>query len=342
MINEDKKETCHTAFIAVSHKIVGLHPTYKYPCHSERRIDLRVSESHTKIDSQHKEEIPEQVQNDMKGKFLVPQCPSILVKPSRGTSEARVERQTTETLSFRGWRERCRLTRGAAFTLAEVLITLGIIGVVAAMTMPMLMAKYRAKVLRTQFLQANTIVGDALNRAKIDEIDLNEIINNRDTASLYKYFKSGSCTLPQQPAGQIYYNYCANVKANPAASPLENPYCINNGMTLWLGKINKMTDDYKSWVDTGFTIIAIDINGWQKKPNKYGHDLFFWVYNNSQGTFRPLNSENLRAIGLNDYLAFASTFYNSCPGDCTGQSEAGIACTPNALSDPDYFKKLAL
>ena len=32
-----------------------------------------------------------------------------------------------------------------AFTLAEVLITLGIIGIVAAMTMPVLIAKYRSK-----------------------------------------------------------------------------------------------------------------------------------------------------------------------------------------------------
>ena len=36
-----------------------------------------------------------------------------------------------------------------AFTLAEVLITLGIIGVVAAMTMPMLIAKYQKLVVET-------------------------------------------------------------------------------------------------------------------------------------------------------------------------------------------------
>ena len=35
----------------------------------------------------------------------------------------------------------------AAFTLAEILITLGIIGVVAAMTMPVLFAKYQHRVL---------------------------------------------------------------------------------------------------------------------------------------------------------------------------------------------------
>ena len=61
-------------------------------------------------------------------------------------SEAKGEQESTETLSFRCDCERCRLTRGrkgsqankVAFTLAEVLITLGIIGIVAAMTLPTL------------------------------------------------------------------------------------------------------------------------------------------------------------------------------------------------------------
>ena len=73
--------------------------------------------------------------------------------PSRGMSEAKVEQQSTETLSFRCWCERCRLTRGrivkqkhAAFTLAEVLITLGIIGVVAALTLPALLTNIQSKV----------------------------------------------------------------------------------------------------------------------------------------------------------------------------------------------------
>lgn len=37
-----------------------------------------------------------------------------------------------------------------AFTLAEVLITLGIIGVVAALTLPNLIADYRASVVETR------------------------------------------------------------------------------------------------------------------------------------------------------------------------------------------------
>ena len=40
------------------------------------------------------------------------------------------------------------------FTLAEVLITLGIIGVVAAMTLPNLIANYKAHRLSSQFLES--------------------------------------------------------------------------------------------------------------------------------------------------------------------------------------------
>ena len=61
-------------------------------------------------------------------------------------SGAKGEQESTETLSFRCDCERCRLMRGridrqtdkVAFTLAEVLITLGIIGIVAALTLPTL------------------------------------------------------------------------------------------------------------------------------------------------------------------------------------------------------------
>ena len=54
------------------------------------------------------------------------------------------------------------LKKKPAFTLAEVLITLGIIGVVAAMTMPVLMSKYREKVFLTQLKKMVAIVEQML------------------------------------------------------------------------------------------------------------------------------------------------------------------------------------
>ena len=56
-------------------------------------------------------------------------------KPNRG-----------QELSPRPWRERARERGKAAFTLAEVLITLGIIGVVAALTMPALITNIQDRI----------------------------------------------------------------------------------------------------------------------------------------------------------------------------------------------------
>ena len=78
-------------------------------------------------------------------------------KSKTGMSEAKVEQQSTETLSFRCWCEGCRLTRGrrvkqkkVAFTLAEVLITLGIVGVVAALTLPALLTNVQERIKKEQ------------------------------------------------------------------------------------------------------------------------------------------------------------------------------------------------
>ena len=55
-----------------------------------------------------------------------------------------------------------------AFTLAEVLITLGIIGIVAAMTLPVLIQKYNKIVWYTQFRKAATQLEQALKLYQID------------------------------------------------------------------------------------------------------------------------------------------------------------------------------
>lgn len=66
-------------------------------------------------------------------------------------------------------RERVR-ERGAkcAFTLAEVLITLGIIGVVAALTIPSLVQNYRNHVVETRLKKFYTIFNQALLRSVAD------------------------------------------------------------------------------------------------------------------------------------------------------------------------------
>ena len=54
------------------------------------------------------------------------------------------------------------------FTLAEVLITLGIIGIVSALTMPMLMQKYNNSVAETRLKKFYSTMNQAVLMAKND------------------------------------------------------------------------------------------------------------------------------------------------------------------------------
>ena len=57
------------------------------------------------------------------------------------------------------------------FTLAEVLITLGIIGVVAALTIPTLIQKYTNKVVETRLVQFYSSINQAVKLSEIDNGD---------------------------------------------------------------------------------------------------------------------------------------------------------------------------
>ena len=88
-------------------------------------------------------------------------------KPSRATNEVRDEQLSTETLSFRCNCERWRLMRGAvAFTLAEVLITMAVIGVVAAVTVPALVINIQERVQNEQARSAKYKLTKATDKMK--------------------------------------------------------------------------------------------------------------------------------------------------------------------------------
>ena len=56
----------------------------------------------------------------------------------------------------------------AAFTLAEVLITLGIIGVVVAMTMPTLIQNYKNRVVETRLQKFYSVMNQAVQKAELE------------------------------------------------------------------------------------------------------------------------------------------------------------------------------
>lgn len=64
------------------------------------------------------------------------------------------------------------LHRVKGFTLAEVLITLGIIGIVSALTLPTLISNCRKYVIETQLKEFYSIMNQALKRAEYDYDDM--------------------------------------------------------------------------------------------------------------------------------------------------------------------------
>ncbi len=100
------------------------------------------------------------------------------------------------------------------FTLAEVLITLGIIGIVAAMTLPVLVGKYREKVLISRAKKTYSIISNALNLAK-----------SKESVSSYEEIFSADAT-SDESADIIFKNMQVIERCKSLAKGCGNDYTI--------------------------------------------------------------------------------------------------------------------
>ena len=73
-----------------------------------------------------------------------------------------------------------------AFTLAEILVTIGIIGFVSAMTIPSLINNVKDTRFRTQFLKTYTVIQQALKRMEADDIVIKSKFYDRERNPFYK------------------------------------------------------------------------------------------------------------------------------------------------------------
>ena len=210
----------------------------------------------------------------------------------------------------------------AAFTLAEVLITLGIIGVVAAMTMPSLIANYQNRVLLTAVKKTYSVFNNAVKLALSDR-ESTDIITVFDTANtslqttetLQKYFNGAvlctkSSTLcPAYSVKAQYGKKNAVTGASVYQSSMAPPYlklvdgsfikihqhssCITERQAQRCkedssGNVIPNSDgtdceyEYSTWIDTRCAMVQIDTNG-IKAPNQYGADIYqIGIYENGK------------------------------------------------------------
>lgn len=188
-----------------------------------------------------------------------------------------------------------------AFTLAEVLITLGVIGVVAAMTMPSLIQNHQKKELLNQFKVAYSTMQTTFNKAEYDlgykplcfyrsdrpstqvsayldedcEEFWNYMYNNLKVVKFCKNNAYENGCIPD-------YNGFNEVYATKDPSLSEDDITqITNNCPAWRTKDNVRSQRAAVlsngmiilYYGKGSMIFAIDVNG-KKGPNKWGYDLF--------------------------------------------------------------------
>lgn len=199
------------------------------------------------------------------------------------------------------------------FTLAEVLITLGIIGVVAAMTLPTLIQKNQDKELISRIKKTYSDVSNAVLSAQNDMgvIGDNSMLfdpNNthiQTAKNFLKYFNGAKLCTSKTDKGCAKYYYSVKYattrvdasSGNTIGDTSNYPKIIlNNGAVLAIVQYNNsgcykmqtdvLTDKYGrpiknpdgtnktvTWENSRCALIRMDVNG-SKNPNQYGRDVF--------------------------------------------------------------------
>jgi prepilin-type N-terminal cleavage/methylation domain-containing protein len=171
----------------------------------------------------------------------------------------------------------------AAFTLAEVLITLGIIGVVAALTLPPLLRQHTEQATVSKVKKMYSTLANAYNLYLTEEnpplVTTENEAGATAVANVFLPYLNVSKDCGTQNGANCIYNGTYKLKNgkstyNYAANARYYKLIISDGSTIWFrGHTNG--DDQES---TG--VAFYDVNG-KNPPNQWGYDLFaFDIRNN--------------------------------------------------------------
>ncbi len=165
----------------------------------------------------------------------------------------------------------------AAFTLAEVLITLAVIGIVAALTIPPLIQSYKKQVASTRLKKFYSTMEQAI---KLSEIDNGPIKN-------WKKEKAGSAK-DGEHAREFYTSYIKPYLRVTDEDFDGNIVYLSDGSTFGLRNGDCIDLDY-------------DING-RKSPNIYGKDIFIFLICVSDNIWGFSNNQPLKPYAYRDVI----------------------------------------
>ena len=180
-----------------------------------------------------------------------------------------------------------------AFTLAEVLITLGIIGVVAALTLPSVINVYRIKQLETAFKRTSALIESAAKDTAVYFGYDNFKDFNLSCSTLGETETAGCVTANQDFYKQIsdyfysrfkvvdrlgYYKLC-NIPSKEFSGTGNLSYCnFYRGSYYYIFNDGSLMSDMSFFHHGKYDGITIpfDTNGPKKGPNRFGYDIFYY------------------------------------------------------------------
>lgn len=194
------------------------------------------------------------------------------------------------------------------FTLAEVLITLGIVGIVAAITMPTIVNKYQKRQTVAKLKKAYTVLAQVMQRAVADnsaaELGIGETLDKnkvKDFFETYWYPYFNAPKIYNDSLGDTFYSYRnGNSYGFQILTNYDygRVYFITKDEVLYF--VNIMTWSRNDKDDLAHPLIAsqqkvlIDING-IKAPNMFGKDVFLFLIDYEHGVVRPFGYDKNEA-----------------------------------------------
>jgi len=229
-----------------------------------------------------------------------------------------------------------------AFTLAEILITLGIIGVVAAMTIPTLIennqkAQYVTALKKVYSNFNQVLVQYSADKGCVGDLACTNLFHGTSdiaiTAELAPYFNIAK-RCGNGVSGCFPANVSNNFDGSGARSNTYNTSTIystfltTDGMAFYITTISDNCDLDMSLDGTGDMkqtcgYIRVDVNGY-KGPNNTGRDIFmFWITNGRGPKLSPTGGQN------------GPSTWNANPANlqCNGSNVSGNVCTARVIEE---------
>ncbi len=229
------------------------------------------------------------------------------------------------------------------FTLAEVLITLGVIAVVAAMTLPSVFNNIRNRQLKAAFNVAYSTFSQAVLNMRQQDGDglISRYTAYNATDKVYTY------------AEEFYENFYKYSKLKVIGNCKHNKQIMNynntaEAYTSLSGTIGSGKEGFSDalsngmcssiLINSGTINIAVDING-KKRPNRLGHDIFYF-YIDRNDRLQPQKMTKLYTEEELEDMQYKIVAGNPCSIH-SKQKGNGVGCAYYAIIDenPDDSSK---